>query len=267
MNHLEISSVHNPKVKEWSLLRQKKGRDQQGKFLVEGIRIVIEALEAGADVEVIIYDQEKGLTSDVTSALKTEIPILAASTHVFAKLTETEQPQGILAVIRKPGHSMDIVSSTDTLWVALDGVQDPGNLGTIIRSADAVGANGVLLGSGTVDPYNSKVVRSTMGSLFHLPVIEGDLIEWLPRLKNRQIQIIGAGLGGESSCYDAVLSEPICIVMGNEAKGLSTGVRKLLDQEVFIPMPGRAESLNVAMAATVLFFEAMRQRMMKNPKK
>jgi TrmH family RNA methyltransferase len=262
MNHLEISSLHNPKVKEWALLKLRKGRDRQGKFLAEGVHLVIEALEAGAKMESIIYDQEKGLPSEVTSLIK-DVSIVAVSPHVLAKLSETEQPQGVLAVIHKPKFHIDFTSSIGTLWVALDGVQDPGNLGTIIRSADAVGASGVLLGRGTVDLYNAKVVRSTMGSLFHLPVVEGDLIEWLPQLKSHQIQIIGAGLGGESSCYEVDLSDPICIVMGNETKGLSTEVQKLLDQQVRIPMPGRAESLNVAMATTVLLFEAMRQRLVQ----
>jgi TrmH family RNA methyltransferase len=262
MKDIEITSVHNPKVKQWSQLLLKKGRDQQNKFLIEGIHLVQEALQAGADLEAIVYDADKGIPKEI-KAISGSVTYISAPPAVIAKLSETEHPQGIVAILHKPKMRYEPLMTKGSLWVALDGVQDPGNLGTIIRSADAVGASAVLLGKGTVDVYNPKVVRSTMGSLFHLPVVEVDLSEWLPKLKSLSVQVLGAGLGSNPSCYDMNLSGPLCWVMGNEARGLSPMVQSLLDQEVRIPMPGQAESLNVAMATTVLLFESMRQRLIK----
>lgn len=259
MSYQEITSLQNPKVKQWSQLLQKKGRDQQGKFLIEGVHLVQEALQAGADIEAVIYDIEKGLPDEI-EAFCGNVTRIASLSSITSKLSETEHPQGIVAILHKPKADIHSLLTEGSLWVALDGVQDPGNVGTIIRSADAVGASGIWLGKGTVDVFNPKVVRSTMGSLFHLPVVEVDLMEWLPKLKSRDVQVVGAGIDGASSCYDMDLTVPICWVMGNEARGLSPDVETLLDQLARIPMPGRAESLNVAMAATVLLFESMRQR-------
>ncbi len=149
------------------------------------------------------------------------------------------------------------------LVVAVDGVQDPGNLGTIIRSADAVGAQGIVLGKGTVDLYNPKTVRSTMGSMFHLPIAEADLTQLLPRAQAGGAQLVITDLSASRSCYDLDLTKPTWLVLGNEGSGVSPEVSALVNETVIIPMRGESESLNVAMAATVLLFEAMRQRLLK----
>jgi len=167
--------------------------------------------------------------------------------------------------VDKPAHTAEaLLGAEGALIVAVDGVQDPGNLGTIIRSADAVGATGVLLGRGTVDLYNPKSIRSTMGSLFHLPVADCDLLEWLPQAQARGMQTLGTSLAATASCYDVDLRHSTCIVLGNESRGISAEVERLVTQRIIIPMSGRSESLNVAMAATVLLFEASRQRGISN---
>lgn len=257
-----ITSIHNPRVKLWASLLQKKGRDEIGCFLVEGVQSIKEALQSEADVLTVLYHEERPIPDDLIPYRQTG-DWIAVAESVLRKCSDTEQPQGVIAIVKKLSFqdgNEDILRTSTPLIIALDGVQDPGNVGTIIRSADAVGADAVILGKGSVDLYNPKTVRSTMGSLFHLAVLEADLMELLPKWKEWGIHLFGAGLNGSVSCYEAKLNEGVCWVMGNEARGLSPEVKAWLDSEVTIPMPGRSESLNVAMAATVLLFETMRQR-------
>jgi len=186
---------------------------------------------------------------------------IAVSEAVLERCSDAQTPQGVIAVAGKPPAEAAsfLLAEPGALVVAVDGVQDPGNLGAIIRSADAAGATGVVLGRGTVDLYNPKTLRATMGSLFHLPVVEGDLPQLLPQLMPDRAQIIAASPYGEESCYDVDFTRPTWLVVGSEGSGISPAVGALA-RNVRIPMPGRAESLNVAMAATVLLFEAVRQR-------
>ncbi|MGG1554508.1 TrmH family RNA methyltransferase [Paenibacillus ferrarius] len=259
----EILSVHNARVKEWAALLERRGRDKQGKYLIEGYHLLEEALKAGAGVETILFLAEKGLPGELAAldgAAAAEW--IGVSSAVLAKCSDAQTPQGVVAIVAKPAVGADaLLAGAHDLVVVLDGVQDPGNLGTIIRSADAVGANAVVLGRGTVDLYNPKTIRSTMGSLYHLPIVEADLAELLPRARERGVRLVTTSLQAQRSCYETDLREPAWLILGNEAKGVSPGVASLSDVQVIIPMQGQAESLNVAMAATVLLFEAMRQRM------
>ncbi|MGG1519292.1 RNA methyltransferase [Paenibacillus oryzisoli] len=259
----EILSVQNARVKEWASLLERRGRDKQGKYLIEGYHLLEEALKAGAAVETILFLAEKGLPGELASLEgAAAVEWIGVSSAVLAKCSDAQTPQGVLAIVAKPAVGADtLLAGAHDLVVVLDGVQDPGNLGTIIRSADAVGANAVVLGSGTVDLYNPKTIRSTMGSLYHLPIVEADLADLLPRARERGVQLVTTSLQAQRSCYETDLREPAWLILGNEAKGVSPGVAALSDVQVIIPMQGQAESLNVAMAATVLLFEAMRQRM------
>lgn len=257
----EIISVHNPRVKEWSQLLDKKGRARQGKFLIEGTHLVIEALHADAKVETILFSMERGIPAEIDPNVYSHVECVAVSEAVLAKCTDTQTPQSILAIVRKSEVTVEsLLADLDNLIVVIDGVQDPGNLGTIIRSADAVGAAGVLLGKGTVDIYNPKTVRSTMGSLFHLPIVECDLLAVLSEAKKRNIRLLNTSLQAKQNCYEAEMTGPLWIIVGNEGSGVSPEVGALVDQHVIIPMQGQAESLNVAMATTVLLYEAFRQR-------
>lgn len=259
--HGKITSVQNPRVKQWTALLAKRGRDEQHKFLLEGHHLVQEALRSGQPVETVLYALDKPFPEALYASAGPDVEWIAVSGTVLAKCAETQTPQNVLAVCRKPEASADdLIGRTDALVVAVDGVQDPGNLGTIIRSADAVGATGVLLGRGTADAYSPKTVRATMGSLFHLPVVCGDLRALLPAALERGVQVIGTRLEAAATCYETDFRRATWILVGNEGAGVSSDLAGYVTRDVVIPMRGRAESLNVAMATTVLLYEAMRQR-------
>ncbi|WP_202903366.1 TrmH family RNA methyltransferase [Gorillibacterium massiliense] len=258
---MEITSVQNSRVKEWAELLTRRGRDKQKKVLLEGEHLVIEALNSGIAVESVLYLAEKGIPFGVESYLTGEVERIAISQAVLAKCSDTETPQGVLAVARRPELAAEVLlDNREALIVALDGVQDPGNLGTIIRTADAAGATGIVLGRGTVDPYNPKTMRSAMGSLFHLPVVEASLPQLLQQAAAGGAKVYSTGMSSGLTCYAADLSGPVWFVLGNEGAGVSAEVRGCVQQELSIPMPGKAESLNVAMAGGILLYEALRQR-------
>lgn len=299
---MDIASVNNERVKQWSRLLDKKGRDQQGRFLVEGPHLVMEAIRSGASLTV-VYAAARGIPQEVSELAEQCSPAIewvSVSEDVLSKCTDAQTPQGIFAVVNKPAWGQDVLWGMDgsrggdervtdregyeaavrgterlgqeaaarsshaaaaSLVVVVDGVQDPGNLGTIIRSADAVGATAVVLGRGTVDLYNPKTVRSTMGSLFHLPIVEADLEPLLVEAGARDIQLVVTSLQASESCYAVDFTRSTWFVVGNEGRGVSESVSLHANRHVIIPMSGGAESLNVAMAATVLLFEASRQRL------
>ncbi|CAG7649050.1 TrmH family RNA methyltransferase [Paenibacillus allorhizosphaerae] len=260
-----LSSVQNDRVKQWTQLLDRKGRDKQGRFLIEGIHLAEEALRSDVPPEVLIYSAER---AEASLRLRKEaaalgIECVAVTESVLAKCTDTETPQPVFCVVPKlPWRPADLLAASEKggLVAVIDGMQDPGNLGTIIRSADAVGASGILLGKGTVDLYNPKTVRSTMGSLFHLPIVQGDLQEWLPQAASRGVNVVSTRLEEAVSIYEYDFRQPTWFVIGNEGQGVSATVQQLARHHVRIPMQGSAESLNAAMAATVVLFEAMRQR-------
>jgi TrmH family RNA methyltransferase len=255
----EITSIHNPKIKLWSQLLTKRGREAQGKFILEGVHLVREALQANVELEVILFSLEKGYPSELPAEITVEI--IGVSDAVLAKCSDTQTPQGIVGIALKPEWSKELLwEQANGLVVVVDSIQDPGNLGTIIRSADAVGVTGVVLGRGTVDLYNPKTIRSTMGSLFHLPILEYDLHELLPLAREKGIELISASLQAEQSCYELDMTRATWFIVGNEGSGVNTELEQYVSQQIIIPMRGKAESLNVAMAATVLLFEASRQR-------
>jgi len=262
-----ISSVQNERVKQWASLLDKKYRDRSGQFLVEGVHLVLEALKGNADVKAIIYDTERGIPAELKheretndSAATLGLEWIQASRSVMAKCTGTDTPPPVFAILSKLSSDTAALFKSNCLVVVLDGVRDPGNAGTIIRSADAVGANAVILGKGCVDLYNPKTVRSTMGSLFHLPIIEGDLLELMPKAKTAGIKLVGTSLQAENTCYSYDWTQSTWLLMGSESEGLSSQVSELVIESVIIPIVGQAESLNVAMAATVLLYEGLRQR-------
>lgn len=260
---MEILSPQNARVKGWAQLQEKKHRDKQNKYVVEGIHLVQEALSSGADIECVAYDVDKGIPQELRHITDTGqgAEWIGVSHAVISKVSDTPSPQQVFAVIRKEVRQwQDLILRENGLVVVLDGLQDPGNVGTIIRSADAVGAAGVVLGRGCADLYNPKTLRSTMGSLFHLPVLEGDLLSILPEARERGARLVTTMLEGQRSCFEYDFKETSWIVIGSEGRGVSPEVAALVDDAIRIPMPGRAESLNAAMAASVLMYEALRQR-------
>lgn len=260
---ITITSAQNDKVKSMASLLEKKHRDRSGKFIIEGIHLIQEAIRAGALLESVIYDTERGLPGELRGVLAQasgECEIIETTRAIMAKCTGTDSPPPVFGIVRKLEADPSALYREKGLVVVLDGVRDPGNVGTIIRSADAVGADAVVLGKGCVDLYNPKTVRSTMGSLFHVPVIEGDLGELLPAAKSGGLRLVGTSLQASANCYAHDWRGPTWLLMGSESDGLSEAALAQLDDRVIIPMKGQSESLNVAMAATVLLYEALRQR-------
>jgi len=260
---MDIISVDNPRVKNWTKLLEKKGRDRQNKFIIEGIHLVNEAIQSDVHIEMIGYAADQGIPEEIyqeKAASYTEW--IGVSREVLAKCSDTVTPQGVFAIVRKwESRAGDLLNIDQPLVIAVDGIQDPGNLGTIIRSSDAVGATGVVIGKGTVDVFNPKTIRATMGSLFHLPVVEADLETLLLDVKKQSIDIVSTGLDAHEHCYAEDFTKGIWIVVGNEGQGVSETISKHVDRQMIIPMVGQAESLNVAMATTVILYEALRQRL------
>lgn len=261
-----LSSASNPRVKEWAKLLERKYREREGKFLLEGVHLVKEALDAGWPLEVVAFDEGTGVLAEFEKYIEGErqggLQWLSVSPDIIAKCCETGTPQPIFAVASKrPPRKEALFGSSLGMVAVLDGVQDPGNVGTIVRSAAASGATAVVLGKGTADLYNPKTIRATMGALFHVPVLEADLTELLQEAKREGIAVTGTSLQASQSCYEYDFRRSVWLVFGNEGSGMTAEVAALADDNIIIPMTGRSESLNVAMAATVLLFEAQRQRL------
>jgi RNA methyltransferase, TrmH family len=256
-----IQSVQNAKVKEWAKLSTKKGREKDQAFLIEGAHLVEEALKSGISMRAILLTEDYSLSSTFQQFLShTPTPIYWISQAVSEKLSETETPQGVFAVVEMKLHQLAELTPGSPVLLLLDAVQDPGNLGTMIRTADAAGIGGVILGRGTVDVYNPKTVRSTMGSLFHLPIVQADLLSTCEELVKQGFRLIATSLEGAVSYDEPVYDGPIAIIIGNEGNGVSQEVLDRCQTKVKIPIFGQAESLNAATAAGIILYEAVRQR-------
>jgi TrmH family RNA methyltransferase len=249
-----IDSPKNPLVQELRLLHSAKGRAHQGLFLVEGEHLVVEALHYG-EVELILLREDFPPLEGFENVRRE-----CFSSRAFGEFSTLETPPGIAARVRIPQQGTSFQESP--LLLVLEGVQDPGNVGTLIRSGDAAGFSAVLLGPGCADLYGPKTVRGTQGSLFHLPVIQGELEALLNEWKrlNQGGVILGAdGVKGESYLTCAQ-SAAYALILGNEGSGLSEEARKLCDALIAVPLFGKAESLSVATAGSVLMY-ALRERL------
>lgn len=242
-----IESVKNQKVKDWKKLQSKKGREKAKAFLIEGPHIIEEAAKANAPIIEIIVTED----TDFSGYLFKDTPTVYTVTEkVMKELTDTETPQGILAVCEI--HESTLPEKGK--FILLDAIQDPGNLGTIIRTADSAGYDGVLLGNGTVDLYNSKVLRSTQGSLFHIPIRKVALQTVIKDFTEAGVSIFATEVSGGTPYNKLVGIEHYALIMGNEANGVSKEFQDLAHEKVYIPIYGGAESLNVAVAAGILMY-------------
>lgn len=232
--------------------------------MVEGITLLRSALDAGAEVESVFVDVADGdsrsVAEVVARAHASGARTFSLAPGVLRKVADTVTPQPVLAVVHTPRWTLEDLSGAGFVVVCVD-VRDPGNAGAVIRTADAAGADAVVCCAGTVDPYNPKTVRASAGSVLHVPVVEAaDPLALLERLGGLGLRRWGTAARGGSPYTGVDLTAPCAVVLGNEAHGLPPSVRGLLDGMLTIPMAGRAESLNVAMAASVLCFEVRRQR-------
>ena len=251
---IDITSVNNQQIKDWKKLHTRKERKKTNTYLVEGFHLVEEALTYNREAIQQLIVREDILTSDAYLAIRMHPrKVTTVSVQVAAELSETETNQGIFAVVSF--ETTDFPEMIDGPFLLLDAVQDPGNVGTMIRTADAAGFQGVVLGKGTVDLYNSKTLRSAQGSHFHIEVYDGDLSEFISRLKDQKVKIYGTALNEHAESYKTIDEKGLfALMVGNEGSGISYDMMALVDQNIYIPMKGQSESLNVAIAASILMF-------------
>jgi TrmH family RNA methyltransferase len=266
-----ITSRSNPRIKQVRALRQRKARQEGELFLVEGIRPVGEAYEAGATLETIYYAPER-LRSPYAQALIQQvsergIECFAVSSEVFESIADKENPQGILAVVHQPKLELDSLSPENFKWgVALVDPQDPGNTGTILRTIDAVGASGLLLlsgredTSGLVDAYHPGAVRASMGTIFWHPVVKTPFSEFIQWTTRNQYHIYGSSAHAETELEKIeIFHSPAILLMGSEREGLSDEQSRACEQMIRLPMLGRATSLNLAVATGIILYDMLKR--------
>lgn len=247
-------------------LHESKERAEKGFFLVEGVRLLEEAVKEGISIEEVLYTariEESTRGCQLLASLqKGRTTLSQVPEKTMESISETESPQGILAVARQLLWTFKDITEQKRPVIIACGLQDPGNLGTVIRSADAGGCGGVIATQNTVDTYNSKVIRATMGSIFRMPVLKlDDPEEAISSLKKEGYQIVATTAHSRTSYLDVDYMKPTAFLIGQEGSGLSEELLKSADAKVFIPMKDGVESLNAAVSASILIYEAFRQRL------
>lgn len=240
-----ITSLQNGYVKKWRKLKRKRGREKEQAFLIEGFHLLEEALQSDWTVEEIIFREGIDIQNEWQPYKWFQV-----NDAVFQEITQTENPQGVAAVI----SMKEIEWSGGSRVLMLDSIQDPGNLGTLIRTADAAGFDGVIVGQGTVDPFNDKVLRATQGSMFHVPIYVGDIAKWTAELKQQGFAIWATALDEATSYQHLPPVTPVALMVGNEGAGVQKDYLEIADERVHIPIYGEAESLNVAIASGILMY-------------
>ncbi|SEQ83602.1 TrmH family RNA methyltransferase [Piscibacillus halophilus] len=241
-----LESKQNHLIKTWKKLHKKKYRDEWQLFLVEGWHLVEEAIKSNWSIETLVVSEDH----NIPEAWE-DLKITQVTTEVFQYISQTETPQGIMAVVKYKDHPR-IDSFNKVLLV--DAVQDPGNVGTMIRSALAFNIDGVILGKGTVDLYHDKVIRGTQGALFHIPVIRDDLANWIHQLKDRNIPVFGTELDEKAKPLQEVRAKDFGIIVGNEGSGVNPTLLSQVDDTIYIPIHQQSESLNVGVATSIVLY-------------
>lgn len=260
-----ITSRQNTRLKTALALKGRKGRRDQCRFLAEGLRLLSETKEALEQLLELWLAAEKTDLPEYRSWIETAsqlgIPVFVLPQPLFAELADTETSQGIVGVLRLPLHDLDrFMGSGRYVGLLADGIQDPGNLGTMIRTAEAMGFSFVLIPPGTTDPYSEKCVRASMGSIFHIPVVlTDDLLRDIHLLKEARYEMAGALLENSTASHEASFGSRLLLAVGSEGAGITAAVREQLDYAVRIPMTGRVESLNASAALAMLAYEIQRQ--------
>ncbi|MDM9647197.1 RNA methyltransferase [Rhizobium sp. S163] len=260
----EVTSLANPIIKDIKALSDKKTREQSGTFMAEGLKLVIDAIELGWTIRTLVYAKAaKGKPLVEQMAAKTVASgglVLEVSEKVLSSITRRDNPQMVVGVFENRWKPLrDIRPAKGETWIALDRVRDPGNLGTIIRTADAAGASGVILVGETTDPFSLETVRATMGSVFAMPVSRATPEEFIAWKKQAGVFLVATHLAG-SVDYRTIdyKAKPVVILMGNEQSGLPEQLAREADALARIPQQGLADSLNLAVASAVMMFEARR---------
>lgn len=260
-----ITSSKNSQIKLIKSLKLKKNRREHGIYVVEGTKNVIEAVKSERSIELIIASEALLSTNiDLINNSFNKVEVAIVSDQIFSSLVDTKSPQGILALVKYHKNKIDDLLNNNKLIMILDNIQDPGNLGTIIRTADAAGFSGVLLSQGCVDPFNPKVIRSSAGSIFNIPIVESEgIIQDINYLKSIGIKLYAAAADGDTVLYNLELNRSFAFVIGNEGSGIDNKIKQIADCIVSIPIKGAAESLNAAVSASIFMYESLRQRIVK----
>ena len=257
-----ITSKDNDVVKSIKKLKEKKFRDEKNQYVVEGIKLVAEAIEEDTDIDSVVVCEDCVNDGTIDKKLLYEIAkykCIYVTEKIFDTLSDVSNPQGIMAVVNRNADNKEIDYSQDFI-VALDGIQDPGNLGTILRTVDSAGLNQIILSKETADSFNPKVVRSTMGGIFRVNAVKSEnLAETLKDLQNHGFEIVVTSLDTDNSIYDIEYNKKV-IVIGNEANGVSNEIQDMADRKVKIPMLGKTESLNASVAAGIMIYEYVREK-------
>jgi TrmH family RNA methyltransferase len=260
----EVSSLANPIIKDIKALTDKKARQETGTFIAEGLKLVIDAIELGWTIRTLVYAKTaKGKPLVDQMAARTVASgglVLEVNEKVLSSITRRDNPQMVVGIFDQRWRKLkDIHPTSGETYVALDRVRDPGNLGTIIRTADAAGASGVILVGETTDPFSLETVRATMGSVFAVPVTHATVEEFLAWKKSAGVSVVATHLAGAVD-YRTIDygKKPVVLLMGNEQSGLPEALAKQADALARIPQQGRADSLNLAVATAVMLFEARR---------
>lgn len=263
---LQITSSKNQIIKEVKCLYKRKDRWKEQLFIIEGIKIIEEALLNNITLKYIFITDKLQTTPEGSSfyeKIQYNKNVVHITEGIFKEISDTENPQGIIGVAKFHTSKLeDLINKDNPALIFLDALQDPGNLGTIIRTCDAFNLDGIILGEGSVDPYNPKVVRATMGSIFRVPLlVSNNSLETLSKLQSDNIKILSTSLEADLPIYDIDYRQGFAIVIGNESKGVQGEILNLSDQLIKIPMPGSAESLNAGVAASIIMYEAMKGKL------
>lgn len=270
---LEITSTQNPRIKEAAHLHERRTREKSGKFLIEGYRELLRAVDANHPVEQLFICPTLFLGSNegaLIATLKSRgVQIFSCSESVFRKLSYRDRPDGLVAIATQQHKGLDwlekdLKGKKNPFLIVAEAIEKPGNLGTILRSSDAVGLDALIVCDRCTDIHNPNVVRASVGTLFTVPVVESTGKETLEWLRSRGIAILAATPSAKKEFTEVDMSVPLAIVVGTEQLGLSDQWMEQSDIQVRIPMNGVADSLNVATATTLLLYEALRQRRLKN---
>lgn len=258
-----ITSKKNAIIKKINSLYLKKNRDKENLFVLEGLRSVNLVCEnALNDVDCILITEEYKEKFDYS---KYGSKVFICSDDVFKGMADTKNAQGILAICKKQSYDLDLILKKENAFVFVcDNIQDPGNAGTLIRTVDSIGADAIIFTQGSVDLYNPKVIRSTVGSILNVKIFENintdDIIE---KLNKNNIFTYGTSLETNNNHYDNIYKNKVAVFLGNEANGLTEEILSKLDYKVKIPMEGKAESLNVGVAGSIIGYEILRQKKYK----
>ncbi len=260
-----ITGFSNPLVKQVRSLREKKHRKRSGHFLAEGLRLLTEALEAGY-VPVMLFMSDTRESHPLITALEQAVKdtggqIVVTTRDILAKISGKDNPQTVLGVYKDHGTTLSEVDrGSANIWLVAQSLRDPGNLGTILRTGDAVGAGGLILIDDCVDPFSVEAVRSSMGAIFTQKIVQSPWIEFLEWLRSSKGELVGTSLNTDKDYQAVQYSAPTFLLIGNEAHGLPTEYEAECDMLVKMPMRGKADSLNAAIAAAVMAYEVLNQQ-------